>query len=178
MRVTLADGETAATVVLDDGEVAGLAGQVASIVPLEWVVALVDDNVKVRVTIELTDLDELNVGELVPVGVSAGVACDPDVGAVPEVAVPVVPQDGNRVGAVGRDGKVVVTVAVKVANRDVLWVASSGVSSGHRCPGRSGEGGHQGSREQRNEHEAQGALSAVGLGHHQHHSLNGASVQP
>ena len=80
--------------------------------------------------------------------------------------------------AVRGDGKVVVTVAVKVTDGDVLRIAPGGVGSGHRCTGRSGEGGHQGSREQRDEHQAQGALSAVGLGHHQHHSLHGASVQP
>ena len=80
-------------------------------------------------------------------------------------------------GAVRGNGKVVVTVAVEVTDGDVLWVAPGGVGSGHRCTGWRSKGGHQGSREQRDEHQAQGALSAVGLGHHQHHSLYGASVQ-
>ena len=138
---------------------------------------MIDGDVEVRVSVEFTDFDELNVGELVPVGVSAGVTRDPHVGAVPEIAVPVVPEDADGVGTVGGDGKVVETVAVKIADGDVLRVATGRVRSGHRRTSRCGKSGHQGSREQRNEHEAQGALSAVGLGHHQHHSLNGASVQ-
>ena len=65
-----------------------------------------------------------------------------------------------------------------LADGDVLRIASSSVRSSHRRASRCGEGGHQGSREQRDKHEAQRALSAVGLGHHQHHSFYGASVHP
>ena len=176
--VTLAHREAAGTVVLNDGEVAGLAGRIARIVLLERVVALIDGNIKIRIAVEFADLDELDVGELVPVGVAAGVTGDPHVCAVPEIAVSVVPQDGDGVGAVGGNGEVVVPVAVKVTDRDVLRIASGGVGSCHRCTCRRSEGSHQRSREQRDEHQAQGALSAVGLGHHQHHSFHGASVQP
>ena len=73
VRVPLADAETPSAVVFDDGEVARLAGRVARVVLLKRVIALINDDVKVGVAGEFTDLDELDVGEFVPIGVSAGV---------------------------------------------------------------------------------------------------------
>ena len=125
----LSDGPIAVstTVIFEDGDVAGFTGRSALVIGLERVVLLINDDVNGVVAGEFTHFYLLNVGELIPIGVSALITSDPDVLSLVEDAVSVVVENRHAVGAVGRNGQVVVPITIKVANGDVRGVAVCGV---------------------------------------------------
>ena len=169
---TLADGPVlvVAAIVFNDGQVAGFTGRCTCVVGLERVVLLVNRNVRSVVAGEFTDFDLFDVSKLVPVSVAAGVASDPDVLSLTEIAVAVVPEDGDAVRAVRGDGHVVGTVAVEVTDGDIGRITVGRVGSSHRCAGGRGQGErgaehHQGSKE----YAADSCFREVALSLHGHH---------
>ena len=130
----------AAATVFKDGDVARLTGWCTGIVGLERVVLLINDDIDSVVAGEFTHFHLLNVGELVPVRITALVAGDPDVLSLVEVAKAVVVENGHRVCAVRCHGHVVVAVTVEITDGDVHGVAVGGVAAGNRCAGGGGEG--------------------------------------
>ena len=80
-----------ASAVFDDGHVPRLPSWVAVIIGLEWIVALEDDDIVRSVSSKFSDFDKLNIGKFVPICVSALVLGNPDILALAEIPVAIVP---------------------------------------------------------------------------------------
>ena len=167
VRVALTDGPVAvaATVVFDDGDVAGFTSWSTLVVGLERVVLLVNHDVDGAVAGELTHFHLLNVSKFIPVCVSALISGDPDVLSLVEVSIAVVVENRHAVRTVGRHSKVVVPIAVKIANGEVRRVAVCCVGACHRCAGRGGKsGGGAENHQQGQEDTSDSGLREVVLG--------------
>ena len=167
MGKALANGpiSVVATAVFDDGDVAGFTSWSALVVGFERIVLLINDDVNGRIASKLTHFDHFDVSELVPVGVSALIACNPNVFTLVEVPKSVVVEDGHGVCAVGRNGHVVVAVAIEIANGDIHRIAIRGVGACNRGAGRGGQrsGGAE-HHQQRQEDAAHSGFREVILG--------------
>ncbi|CAI8321556.1 MAG: Uncharacterised protein [Candidatus Poseidoniaceae archaeon] len=92
VRVSLTDGERVAVtaIVLENGQVSWFTSWRTVVVCLEWVVSLENGDIWCAVAVKFSDFEELNVGELIPLGVSRGVLGDPNVVALGEVSCTIV----------------------------------------------------------------------------------------
>ena len=139
MRVSLTDGErvAVASIVLKNGQVSWFTSWCAVVVCLEWIVTLEDGDIWCAISIELSDFKELNVRELIPLGVSRSVLGNPNVVALCEVTSTIVQEDRNGVCTVGSNGHIVVAITVEIGNTNVDWVTVGGIipCSGCACVG-------------------------------------------
>ena len=167
VRVALTDGPVAvaAAIVLNDGDVAWFTSWCTLVVGLERVVLLVNHDVDGAVAGEFTHFHLLNVGELIPVCVSALISGDPDVLSLVEVSIAVVVENRHAVRTVGCHSKVVMPITVEIANGEVRRITVCCVGTCHRCAGRGGKsGGGAENHQQGQEDTSDSGLREVVLG--------------